>query len=149
MTTELTPSTTAAIRQGQVAVHRIAAELLLRGLDPYIPVVDVGADLLLHDGRRLQIKSTMRPGQQRGRPLWLFTLSKAQRIVQQAYVPCSPRMFSACVDFVILHAIEANRTWILPAAILDGRWTVNFTDRKQWKDIDVGDVRGRMAAGDT
>ncbi len=137
------------IAQGQVGVHRVVAELIERGHAPYLPVIDDGIDILLGSGLRLQVKTTKAPvkhWRQEGR--WSFTLTRAQRIVKRRYVPCSPRQFSAQVDFVILHALKANRYWIVPAAVLDGRFSINFKDgSKQWQACDVETARRLRASG--
>lgn len=42
---------------GQAGVFRVASELLMRGHVPSFPSVDVGCDILLDNGIRLQVKS--------------------------------------------------------------------------------------------
>ena len=42
--------------KGQAGVHRVASELLLRGIRPYFPTVDDGVDLFTDTGCGLQIK---------------------------------------------------------------------------------------------
>lgn len=145
------PGSTASVIQGQLGVHRVVAELIKHGHIPYLPVIDVGVDILLGSGVRLQVKSTRRPLATRNSRLagaWSFTLSKAQRIVQREYLSCSSRKFSDEVDFVVLHAIEAKRFWVVPAAVLDNRYTVLFKDgRKQYKDCDVDKAKALRAQG--
>ena len=143
--------TTSNIVQGQVAVHRTVAELLMRNVVPYFPTVDEGIDLIAGANVKLQIKSTLRHSQNyRMGGWWCFTLSNSQRIRQRRYVPCSSRKFSAQCDFVVLHAVEANRFWIVPAHVLDGRFTVQFKDgNRQWRDIDVNAARRMREQGYT
>lgn len=140
---------TAAIAQGQLGVHRVLAELIARGHVPFIPVIDAGVDIMLLGGVRLQVKSTRRQSQHwRVAGAWSFTLSKAQRIVKQRYVKNPKRCFSGEVDFVILHAIDANRFWVVPAAVLDNRQTLLFKDgARQWKECDVAEARRLRAEG--
>ena len=137
------------IERGQAGVHRVVSELIDRGHTPYLPVIDKGIDILLGSHIRLQIKTTQRPTnhwRQVGR--WSFSLTKAQRIVKQKYVKCSARKFSEEVDFVILHAYQANRFWIVPAFVLDNRSTVTFKDgEKQWKDCDITEARRLRETG--
>lgn len=132
---------------GQVGVYRVISELLVRGHAPFLPVVDVGVDLLLATGTRLQVKTTQRPCQ-RGRlaGMWMFTLTKTRRIAGGEIVPGAARVFGGEVDFVVLHAVHGHRFWIVPAHVLDHRKTLLFSENKQWKDIDVDAVRHRLAA---
>lgn len=137
------------IAQGQLAVYRVVSELIARGHAPYLPVVDSGIDILLGSGIRLQVKSTQRPTQHwRQAGAWSFTLRASQRIVKQKYVKSATRQFSREVDFVILHGIEGNRFWIVPAHILDKRTGVMFKDgHKQWKDCDETEAKRLRAEG--
>lgn len=137
------------VGRGQVGVYRVLAELILRRHVPYLPVVDEGVDVILGSGVKIQVKTTLRETRHWRTPgAWLFQLAAAQRIVKRAYVTKPARQFSKQVDFVILHAIEANRYWIVPAAVLDGRHTVSFTDgHKQWKDCDIVEAKRLRANG--
>lgn len=134
---------TVNIAKGQQGVHRVVSELIGRGHEPYLPVMDSGIDILLGTGVRLQVKTTQRTSRHwRTEGRFSFTLTKAQRIVQRKYTPCSSRTFSDEVDFVILHAVEANRFWIVPASVLDKRNTVTFADgERQWKSVDIVEAR--------
>ncbi len=137
------------IAKGQAGVYRVVSELIDHGHEPYLPVVDKGIDILLGSHIRLQVKTTQRPSnhwRQEGR--WCFQLARAQRIVQRKYIKASARKFSEEVDFVILHAYQANRFWIVPAFVLDNRNTVTFADgQKQWKDCDIIEARRLRATG--
>lgn len=134
---------TVHIAKGQQGVHRVVSELIGRGHSPYLPVMDTGTDILLGSGVRIQVKTTHRTsGHWRTAGRFSFTLNKSQRIVQRKYTPCSSRKFSEEVDFVILHAIEANRFWVVPAAVLDNRNTVTFADgERQWKSLDMVEAK--------
>lgn len=129
------------VAQGQLGVHRVISELIARGHEPYLPVVDNGIDILLRSGIRLQIKTTRRETQHwRSVGSWSFSLS-IQSVGAQHRYTSKTRKFSEQVDFVILHAVEAARFWVVPAAVLDGRNTVCFKDgRKQWKDLDEVEI---------
>ena len=135
-------NTTNAIVIGQTGVHRVVAELLKLGVSPYLPVVDHGIDILLCGGVRLQVKTTQRPlthWRQAGR--LSFTLAHCQTIRQRKYVSCAARKFSEQCDFVVLYAMEANRFWVVPAHVLDGRWTLSIGSQSQWRDLDVNAAR--------
>lgn len=131
------------IAKGQQGVHRVVSELIGRGHAPYLPVIDTGIDILLGSGVRLQVKTTQRmSGHWRYENRYSFTLTNAQRIVKKQYVAGHSRKFSEEVDFVILHAVEPNRFWVVPASVLDNRNTVTFSDgEQQWKSIDIVEAR--------
>jgi hypothetical protein len=131
------------IAQGQAGVHRIISELIPRGYAPYLPVVDTGVDILLAGNIRLQVKTTLRASQHHRLPpeTFSFTLSKAQTIKQQKFVSCAPRTFSEECDFVILVALEAQRVWIVPAVVLNGRYTAAFYKQAQWRDLDLDKMK--------
>jgi len=42
---------------GKAGEHRVFAELMKRGLIPYVPLVDEGIDCLLRDGTKIQVKT--------------------------------------------------------------------------------------------
>ena len=138
------------IAQGQIGVYRVLSALIARGHAPYIPVVDTGIDILLSSGVRIQVKTTQRQTQHwRFAGAWSFTLSVPTVGAQRQYVSTT-RKFSAEVDFVILHASEANRFWIVPAAVLDNRHTVCFKDGvKQWRELDEVEINRLRGEGYT
>ena len=134
--------------QGQVGVHRVVSELLALGHEPYLPVVDRGIDVLLRSGIRIQVKSTRRATahwRQVGR--LNFTLTNSQVIRKKKYVKAQPRKFSEQCDFVILWAIDPNRFWVVPAAVLDGRCTVSIGDDVQWRQVDIEAARRMREQG--
>lgn len=142
---------TSTIVQGQQGVHRVVAELIDRGHKPYLPVTDEGIDILLRSGLSIQVKTTRRETQHWRTPgQFLFTLAKAATIRKKTVVAAPARQFSALCDFVVLYAIEANRFWIVPAVVLDGRWTVTIPrDRGQWRACDVAGIQALQAQGHT
>lgn len=139
------------IAQGQAGVHRVVSDLIVRGYAPYLPVVDTGVDILLAGNVRLQVKTTLRESKhwRLSEGTFLFTLSKAAVIRKQKYVSSSARMFSEHCDFVVLVALEADRVWIVPAAVLDDRHTATISSTKQWKDFDGDQVTALKAQGKT
>lgn len=47
------------LAQGQAGVYTVAAQLLLRGHNPCLPAVDIGADIVLDSGVKVQVKSAL------------------------------------------------------------------------------------------
>jgi hypothetical protein len=136
------------VMQGQAGVYHVVSELIARGHEPYLPAVDRGIDILLRSGVRLQVKTTRGPTQhwrQKGRIC--FMLSTAQSIKKQQYVPKQPRKFSEQCDFVILWCMKPSRTWVVPAVVLDGRYTLSIGETPQWKACDVAEATRLRAEG--
>lgn len=139
------------VAQGQAGVYRVLCELILRGHRPYSPATDIGVDILLEQGIRIQVKTTMRASVHRrfSEGTFLFSLSAAARIRAGAVISKQARVFSAACDFIVLWAIEAERFWIVPAAVLDNRHTAMITPTKQWRDFDSAQVDTLKAQGMT
>lgn len=121
---------------GQAGVYRACSELLLRGVNCSIPVVDTGVDILLHDGRRVQVKATKLAARRSKDkqapslgPAYRFTLSVKQHgnFDQGSWRrtatsrPFVLRSYSDEVDFLVLWGVDEDRFWIVPAAVCDQR----------------------------
>ena len=110
---------------GQAGTHRVLAELLKREVNAYLPVVDVGVDILTVRGVRIQVKSARLRKQNSKYP--------GRRGPAYFYVPGlqfhgSPkgatrrhgfRTFVAEVDFVVFWGADEDRFWIIPATLAD------------------------------
>jgi hypothetical protein len=115
------------LAQGQAGVYTVAAQLLLRGMNPCFPAVDCGADILTDWGTRVQVKcSHRRPSIWGG--TYHFALSSGITIYTKGdgYKKSSlkdrePRIYSNECDFFVMWGIEDNRFWIVPSVLLDGK----------------------------
>jgi len=121
---------------GQAGVYRVCAELLVRGVNCAIPTVDTGVDILLLDGRRVQVKAT-RLASRRSKdkqapslgPAYRFTLSvkgfgNPHQGSWRRHASSRPfvlRSYSNEVDFLVLWGVDEDRFWVIPAAICDQR----------------------------
>jgi hypothetical protein len=111
---------------GQAGLHRVLAELLRRGVNAYIPAIDVGVDLLTGTGLRVQVKS----GRLRTRnatapamrgPAYFFAPSvKYRGSPERRQRGWTFRRFAEEVDFVVFWGIDEDRFWIIPASLADG-----------------------------
>ncbi len=140
------------VAQGQAGVYQVLAELILRGFRPYLPASDMGVDILLEQGVRIQVKTTMRGSTHHRFPegTFLFSLAPARRVGKDNTVKIMPaRVFSESCDFLVLWAIEAQRFWIVPAPVLDHRHTATISGRRQWRDFDSAQVDTLKAQGMT
>jgi len=110
---------------GQAGTHRVLAELLKREVNAYLPVVDVGVDILTVRGVRIQVKSARLRTQKAKDP--------SNRGPAYFYVPGvkyhgSPtakhrrhtlRKFVDEVDFVVFWGADEDRFWVVPATLAD------------------------------
>lgn len=110
--------------QGQAGVWRVAAELALRGLHPLFPGVDYGYDLMVEPNIRVQVKAArLRLNSKvytQGAywfKFWQAPIVSGNNTIRRR----GPQVFSEKCDFVILHGVDQNRYWIVPAQILDGK----------------------------
>ena len=123
---------------GQAGVHRVCAELLLREIPCYVPLVDIGVDVQLGDGRRLQVKATrLRGVRNRGQNPTAPSLGPAYRFSMSRQFTCNYnqgswrrnttsrpfilRKYSDETDFVVLWGVDEDRFWVVPASIFDHR----------------------------
>lgn len=135
---------------GQAGVYRVAAECLLRGLNPRFPSVDCGADLEVDGGVRLQVKSAHLRFNARIYPegaywfkFWRAPVVSGRCNVRQR----PPRVFSEECDFVVLHGIEQLRYWIVPARTLDGCQLVTVGPESAWIDANIQAIEELKQAG--
>jgi len=103
--------------QGQAGVYRIASLLCMRGLNPYFPAVDVGADLIV-DSCKIQVKCAhLRLNSVYPNGAYWFKLSFPT--VKQGKRVWKNRAFSDSCDFVVFWGIEHDKFWIVPSSKLD------------------------------
>lgn len=136
---------------GMVGVYRAAAELLLRGYKPYVPVVDShGVDLMVVPNIRLQVKSaTLAPaGRGTNQPGYPFDLRRTRTKANRPLIR-DRRIYSSSCDFVVLHGINENLFWIVPAKVLDDKTNVFIGPTEGWKDVNLDTVRRFRASGMT
>lgn len=127
---------------GQVGVHRVMAELLLRGHLPYVPTVDDhGVDLMLSTGTRLQVKTSRmnhinNSSGKRDRYTYCFGRSQYQSGGTRRS-KTRPKSYSQECDFVILHGVDENRFWIVPAFMVDGHSMLELGARTRTTTAEV------------
>lgn len=106
--------------QGQAAVYQVASQLAMRGHVVMFPMLDVGFDLQLENGLRLQVKSSTIKTQ--GNAIYRngaygFGLRRgAWDSNAKAYKRSNYRPYSEIADFFVLWGVEENRFFILPTA---------------------------------
>jgi hypothetical protein len=144
------------LAQGQAGVYTVAAQLLLRGINPCFPAVDCGADIITDWGTRIQVKCSHRKAS-----IWggsyhfmlstLTTMCTSWNDYKKGVLPGrGPRVFSNECDFFVFWGITDNRFWIIPSLILDGRKAaVMVGPDTPWLHLDQDAVLADHKAGMT
>lgn len=140
---------------GQAGVHAVAAQLLLHGISPCFPAVDIGADIVTADGIKVQVKSArIRHQKLHGKPMhrygaYWFKLSTRIKVRAGFRITQERRIFSEECDFVVLWGVEDNKFWVVPAALLDGKTGCTVGRPAGWVDADIEAVREAREEGRT
>lgn len=112
------------LAHGQAGVYRVASELLLRGYTPCLPIVDIGADLMLQEGLRIQVKTaSLRKSKPYPNGAYWFKLGRTER-VKNTQIFRTGRIFSEECDFVVLFGIDESRFWVVPTNLMDNHQCV-------------------------
>ena len=142
------------LAQGQAGVYTVAAQLLLRGINPGFPAVDCGADIITDWGTRVQVKcSRRRPSIWGG--TYHFALSSGVTIYtggnghkKASIRGIEPRLYSDECDFFVMWGIDDSRFWVIPAALLDGRTSAVMVGNDcPWLRLDMAAIRRDSDSG--
>jgi hypothetical protein len=117
------------IMTGRAGEYAVAAQLLLRGVNPCFSAVDQGVDLIGPKGCRIQVKSvhltcTPKTLKKNLDGVYRFGFDRnryrynSSRGPIKDHITRRPPMSEYC-DIVILWGIEQNRFWIVPSSLLD------------------------------
>ena len=92
--------------------HRVAAELLIRGLNVGVFSVDEGTDLITETGLKIQIKAS-----RKSRGGYSFSTQTWKRSKGVA----TERPSALLVDYLILWAVDDDVFFVIPADIIRGQ----------------------------
>ena len=135
---------------GKAGEYRVASELILRGCVPAFPAIDLGCDLMIDHGVRIQVKSMhLTKCGRRVIPHYYFTPSIRRVTDKKQYVILKDRKMSDECDFVVAWGINENRFWIIPAHLLDGKMSVSLGQECYFKGVDRIKVLQMRAEGKT
>jgi hypothetical protein len=109
--------------QGQAGVWAVASQLALRNIIPMFPGVDVGYDLILENGLKLQVRTStlsITGPKKYEYCSYIFGLRRdswyaAARRKRGEYAVTTP--FSEIADYFVLWGIDENRFFIIPTSI--------------------------------
>ncbi len=141
------------IVNGKVGEYRVASELLLRGYDVFMPSVDKGVDLLLDNGKHIQVKTSY------GNNLFFHSSKSMKARIKDSNVKLEPHMLNN-VDIIILWLAIPNEFYIMPASEIRGIAELDIREignYKQWSDylnnwsilgdMDINNISGRHMTG--
>ena len=112
---------------GRAAELRVASELLLMGNEVFLTMVDSGADLVLGNGKRIQVKAAHRVVKGK-RDYADYTFSfKSWRRQQGKYE--AHKLES--IDFIVLWAVDDNRFFVVPSQEIRGQYSVQIGLRRR------------------
>src|SRR4030042_306843 len=96
------------IRLGLAGEHRVISELLLRNLSPSKTIVDEGIDLILENGKTIQVKAAHRSDA--GGRGYKFTLDRNKRVGNKLIT-----------DYYIFWLIDDDKFLIVPREKMNGQ----------------------------
>lgn len=109
---------------GKAGELRVASELLIRGFEVHLSLVDFGSDLLLSDGTRIQVKTAHNiKNKSINYTAYTFTFKKWKPKTGRS----KPHGLKD-VDFIILWGIDNDLFFIVPAEIIRGKYSVRITN---------------------
>jgi len=101
------------IATGVAAELRIMSELVIRGFNPAKSYMDKGVDLILENGKKIQIKSANPQRSQQGRlNRCTFSLGRGNNKKKDGY---------KFVDYYIFWAIGSKDFWVISAHVLKNK----------------------------
>src|SRR4029077_10597166 len=120
---------------------------MLRGCNPCIPAVDIGADLVLDSGIKIQVKSaSLRKDETYPFGAYWFKLGRTER-VKNTQIFRTTKQFSNECDFVVLFGIDEGRFWIVPSNLMDNHQLVVVGPSIGYKDLNVEQIKELTTQG--
>ena len=114
----MSESLTTARLLGEAAEHRVAAEILLKGMNVFFPALDEGVDLITDKGVRIQVKAS---GQEysntRGYtyPAYLFC-TRRKKYINSRDKTVRPKLDVSKIDFLICWCVQHDWFFVIPAS---------------------------------
>jgi len=107
---------------GKAGELRVASELLLRGYEVFLTITDTGVDLILGNGKRLQVKTARVNRLSKTNPNgYVFSL----KAWCKEGTPRKVQQFTD-VDYLICWAVEDNAFFIIPTSYIRGKYAINI-----------------------
>ncbi len=137
------------VLDGQSGTHRVLAELMIRGINASVPVVDTGVDLVAGDSTRVQVKAARQGLHQRDWAQMVHRFNLNTHLARSEAREVRNINYSSSIDVFVLWGIgdakagTKDRFWIVPALELDSRDRVFFGPDARWISPDkIKELRG-------
>lgn len=141
--------------QGQAGVYQVCAQLALRGINPCVPAVDYGFDIITDTGLRIQVKSA-NGRKHPGFPVSTYCFSVRENFILRSTKAerKKRRNWLEVCDLFVFWGIDENRFFIVPADSIQENFWIQFkagTSRSpflkyedRWDLLDVNEVSGSI-----
>lgn len=104
---------------GKAGELRVRAELILRGFAAAVFDIDTGVDIILENGKRLQIKTSLQPNYSKAAYSWRYTFTvramqlriKGNGLYEKRH---TRRNYNGRVDYFIFYLVKDNIFYIIP-----------------------------------
>lgn len=140
---------------GKAGEYAVAAQLILRGVDVYVPLSDYGVDLLTGNGCRVQVKSshmstTPKMVAEHGPTAYLFPLHRTRSVVSRGKTSARknlPLLSDSC-DVLVLWGINESRFWVVPSNIAnETQLLVMGRENRRSFEGNIADVKEMLKLG--
>lgn len=102
---------------GKAGEYRVASELLLRGHNPLVASIDNGVDLVLENGKTIQVKTTTQLGKREdGFYLGIDISSTSYTMGRRKAPPTDLR-----ADYFVVWFVERDEFYIIPRDVVASR----------------------------
>lgn len=114
---------------GKAGELRVASELLIRGYEVFQTITDSGIDLIMGNGKKIQVKSARRTKSYSNYKKYTYSF-KSWHKDGSGYKPHELKG----VDFIILWAVDNDEFFVIPATEIRGKYSVILTcnPKREW-----------------
>ena len=111
---------TSAIRIGKAGEHRIMSELIMRGHSPALISVDDGIDIVLTNGVKIGVKTSLKPHNDEKNYSWRYKINLNPH--QLRYKDGKPARVKSvrqyAVDFFIIWLVDCDDFYVIPVDVV-------------------------------
>lgn len=108
-----------SIHIGKAGELRVASELILRGLTAYIPVQDVGIDVIVGEsGKKVQVKTAIKPSYSKRDYSWRYSFTIRPMVPRGSgkgtFTRVRTRQDYAECDYFVFWCVQHNIFYVIP-----------------------------------
>jgi hypothetical protein len=113
---------------GKAGEYRVCSELMLKGFEPLLSIVDSGIDIVLTNGKTIQVKTSNKRISQKGKFHYAFPFQDIRY-----YRGKSTGRNKIIADFAICWAVPDNLFLIIPKHEVGDRYNLTVSISPTWK----------------